>query len=176
MTSFSASCHSNTKLPKLILKAKKKQNKTDTSFQKVCVTGFWMFKRLLLLQKRSSRIESKARGQFCLKRKVHVWRCVWTLSCFAAVTNQRYISSSQMSRCATLFSSLEIQSNKRTPKNNPARLLSVLPLCLPSSLPLPLIHHWQNLGDGCSITSLTDFLVSLANKGWDKRDTLALFL
>lgn len=32
----------------------------------------------------------------CLKRKVHVWRSVWTLSRFVAVTNQRYISSSQM--------------------------------------------------------------------------------
>lgn len=58
-------------------------------------------------------------------------------------------------------------------KTNPAHLLSVFPLCLPSPLPLPLIHHWQNVGDGCLITSLTAFLFSPANQGGE-RDNLPL--
>lgn len=50
--------------------------------------------------------------QICLKRRIHIWCSVWTLSCFVVVTNQTSICSSWMTWCTILFLGKSNQQNE----------------------------------------------------------------
>lgn len=65
----------------------------------------------------------------------------------------------------------------KPPKLNPKKKkkphtfsIGVFSLRLPSSPLLPLIDHWQNMGDVCFITSLTAFLLLQGNEGCERGD------